>query len=127
MEYFIVYLLGAALYGLAELLWRGWTHWTMLLCGGLCFTLIYIISGSGLGRVRKWILCAAVITAVEFETGLLVNLTLGWGVWDYSDMPLNLMGQICPAFTLAWLALSVPGTALCTLLRRRFGYRSLDQ
>lgn len=118
MEYFIVYLLGAALYGLAELLWRGWTHWTMLLCGGLCFTLIYIISGSGLGRVRKWILSAAVITAVEFETGLLVNLTLGWGVWDYSDMPLNLMGQICPAFTLAWLALSVPGTALCALLRR---------
>ena len=58
------------------------------------------------------------ITAVEFETGLLVNLTLGWGVWDYSDMPLNLMGQICPAFTLAWLALSVPGTELCTLLRR---------
>lgn len=114
-------MLGAVLYGLSELLWRGWTHWTMLLCGGLCFMLMYIISGSGLDRVKSVILSAAVITAVEFETGLLVNLTLGWSVWDYSDRPLNLMGQICPTFTLVWLGLSVPGMALCTRLRRRLG------
>ncbi len=119
-EYFVVYLLGAVLYGLTELLWRGWTHWTMLLCGGLCFTLMYIISGSGLSRMKRLILCAAVITTVEFETGLLVNLALGWNVWDYSAMPLNLLGQICPAFTFVWLGISVPGTALCTRLRRRF-------
>ncbi len=117
MEYLIVYFLGAALYGLAELLWRGWTHWTMLLCGGLCFTLMYIIADSTLKRTQKWIACAAVITAVEFETGLLVNLILGWDVWDYSDMRFNLMGQICPAFTLVWLGLSIPGTALCSKLR----------
>lgn len=117
MEYFIIYLLGAVLYGLAELLWRGWTHWTMLLCGGLCFLLMYMIADSSLKRTQKWVLCAAVITAVEFETGLLINLILGWDVWDYSDMPMNLLGQICPAFTLAWLGLSIPGTALCDLLR----------
>lgn len=118
MEYLIVCLLGAVLYGTAELLWRGWTHWTMLLCGALCFTLMYIISGSKLKRAQKYLLCAAVITTVEFETGLLVNLILEWGVWDYSDMRFNLLGQICPAFTLAWLALSVPGTFLCEKLRK---------
>ena len=120
MEFFLVYAIGGLLYGLMELLWRGWTHWTMVLCGGLCFTLMYLISALNMPLVRKWILCAAVITAVEFLTGCLVNLRLGWQVWDYSGLPYNLLGQICPHFLLLWLALSVPGVALCTAIRQAF-------
>lgn len=120
MEFVLVYLIGGMLYGLTELLWRGWTHWTMLLCGGLCFTLMYLISMSGIELVKKWVLSAAAITTVEFLTGCLVNLRLGWQVWDYSDMPYNLLGQICPQFLLLWLALSIPGVALCTALRSFF-------
>ena len=117
MEALLIYALGALLYGVTELLWRGWTHWSMLLCGGLCFSLMYRIAQTGLCNVKKYILSAAVITAVEFETGIVLNLLLGWDVWDYSDMPLNLMGQICPAYSLGWLLLSVPGMALCSALR----------
>ena len=120
MEFVFVYTLGAVLYGAAELLWRGWTHWTMLLCGGLCFFLMYLISSAPLPLWRKWVLSSAVITAVEFETGIVVNLLLGWDVWDYSDMPVNLLGQICPEFSLCWLLLSVPGIALCALIRSLF-------
>lgn len=118
MEFLLVYILGGVLYALMELLWRGWTHWTMLLCGGLCFTLMYRISLFQMPLVFKWPLCAAAITAVEFLTGCLVNLRLGWGVWDYSGLPGNVLGQICPQFLLLWLALSVPGVALCAALRR---------
>lgn len=118
MEYLLVYLSGAALYGLLELCWRGWTHWTMLLCGGFCFTLMYFISMSAMPLWRKCLLSATAITTVEFYTGCLVNLRLGWQVWDYSAMPFNLLGQICPQFLLLWLALSLPGLGLCTLLRR---------
>ena len=64
MEYLVVYLSGAALYGLLELSWRGWTHWTMLLCGGFCFTLMYFVSMSVLPLWRKCLLCAAAITTV---------------------------------------------------------------
>ena len=120
MEFLFVYMLGGVLYGLMELLWRGWTHWTMVLCGGFCFTLMYLISTTGLPAVKKWLLCAAAITTVEFLTGCLVNLRLGWQVWDYSNMPGNLLGQICPQFLLLWLALSVPGVALCSAIRRLF-------
>lgn len=58
--------------------------------------------------VKKAIMCTFAITALEFITGCIVNLRMGWDVWDYSSMPLNLLGQICPAFSIMWLALSVP-------------------
>ena len=37
-----IFLLGALGYGAVETLWRGGTHWTMLLTGGVCFLLIYL-------------------------------------------------------------------------------------
>ncbi len=120
MEYILVYAAGGLLYALLELLWRGWTHWTMVLCGGACFLLMYLISALPVPLARKWLLCAAAITAVEFCTGCLVNLRLGWKIWDYSGLPFNLLGQVCPHFVLLWLALSVPGVELCSALRRLF-------
>lgn len=118
MEYILIYLSGAALYGLLELFWRGWTHWTMLLCGGACFLLMYLIQPFPLPLWRKCVLSASAITTVEFYTGCIVNLALGWQVWDYSCLPWNLLGQICPQFLLLWLALSPPGLWLCSRLRR---------
>ena len=47
------------------------------------------------------------VTALEFITGLIVNVWLGLNVWDYSNLPLNLMGQICLPFFFAWVGLSV--------------------
>lgn len=120
MELLFIYLTGAALYGLLELSWRGWTHWSMLLCGGFCFSIMYLISGLNGALWRKCMLCAFAITTVEFFTGCLVNLRLHWQVWDYSAMPCNLLGQICPQFLLLWLVLSVPGLWLCSGLRRLF-------
>ena len=120
MELLPVFALGSILYGLTEILWRGWTHWTMLLCGGICFTLMYLVSGSGLSLVKKWLLSTCIITTVEFVAGCIVYLRLLWQVWDYSSLPFNLLGQICPRFILMWFALSIPGVALCTLLHRLF-------
>ena len=49
--------------------------------------------------------CAALVTAVELAAGVVLNLWLGIGVWDYSQMPGNLWGQICPQFTVFWWGL----------------------
>ena len=115
-ELLTVFSLGGVAYGGIELLWRGHTHWTMLLLGGLCCVAIYLIaSRSGLGLIRQYILCAAVITTLEFVTGAVVNRALGWSVWDYSAMRFNLCGQICARYTLYWLALSIPACALSRL------------
>ena len=60
METLLIYILGAGLYGLVEIIWRGWTHWTMLLCGGACFTFMYIISAAALPLWAKCLISAAV-------------------------------------------------------------------
>lgn len=118
MEFLIVYLLGAVLYGTAENLWRGWTHWSMLLLGGACFSLMYLISAAPLPFAAKLLFSALGITVLEFLTGCLVNLSLGWQVWDYSALPLNILGQVCPLYSFLWLLLSAPGLLLCSALRR---------
>lgn len=118
MELITVYAIGGVLYALMEILWRGWTHWTMILCGGLCFTLMYLISCLPMALLKKLVMCTAIITTVEFLTGCLVNLVLKWDVWDYSSVPGNILGQICPVYSLMWLGLSYPGMLLCRFLRR---------
>jgi len=120
LEFGFVYVLGALGYGAIELCWRGHTHWTMLLLGGLCFALMYAVDTRTRFRLwQKWLLCAALVTTLEFLSGCLLNLVLGWAVWDYSAAPGNLLGQVCPAYALAWLGLSVPCSGLCLALRRR--------
>ena len=113
-----MFLFGGFGYGLIEILWRGRTHWSMVLCGGFCFLLMYLISGLPLSLIKKCLLSTAAICAVEFYTGCLVNLRLGWQIWDYSAERFNVLGQICPRFALLWLLLSLPGLRLCELLRR---------
>jgi len=109
LEFAFIFICGAIGYGSIEMLWRGYTHWTMLLLGGLCLYLIYIISTRMNDALwKKLLMCASVVSCLEFVVGCLINLRLGWAVWDYSDMPMNLFGQICPTFCLMWLLLSLP-------------------
>lgn len=75
-----------------------------------------------LSKKRKnpnWKFClegAGMITATEFLVGLIVNKKLKWGVWDYSNLPLNLMGQICPLYSFFWILLCRPGNKICKRL-----------
>ena len=112
------FFLGGGLYGLCEMLFRGWTHWTMLLAGGISGLLLYWTGGMKLRRWRRCVLGMGLITTVEFLFGCVLNLRLGLRVWDYSGHFGNLLGQICPLFSLFWLLLSLPGTLLCDALRR---------
>ncbi len=114
------FFLGGMLYGLCELIYRGRTHWTMLLAGGLCLLLLYLLGALPLRLWQRCLLGMGLITAVEFLVGCVVNLWLGWGVWDYSARFGNLLGQICPLYSLYWLGLSLPASLLCDLLRRLF-------
>ena len=57
--------------------------------------------------MTKAIACAAVVTVVEFIFGVVFNLWLKMNVWDYSNMPFNLLGQICPLFSLMWVGLAL--------------------
>ena len=102
----ILFLIGGFLYVFIELLWRRHSHWSMFLLGGICFLYAGIQN-----EYTEWnkplilqsIQAAIFITAAEFLTGCIVNLWLKWNVWDYSNLPFNLFGQICLPFSILWI------------------------
>lgn len=49
--------------------------------------------------------------------GLSSQPVAGWNVWDYSDQPFNLLGQICLSYTLLWIPLSAVAIVLDDFLR----------
>lgn len=122
-KYLFLFCIGGGIYCLIELAFRGHTHPSMFAVGGICF----IICGC-LNEIIPWdmtiqkqmLICAVTITAIEFVAGLILNVWLRLNVWDYSRMPLNIMGQICLPFTVAWYFLSAAGIILDDYLRYWF-------
>ena len=115
-----VFTFGGLCYGLLEILWRGETHISMFVVGGLCFLIISMIDGStvfGGSLLLEAPICALCVTAVELISGVIVNMNMNLGVWDYSEVPLNLWGQICLPFSAIWLGLSIPAALAARILR----------
>ncbi len=115
--------IGAFLYLLTEILYRGYTHWAMAILGGLCFVLVGFINEYLSWDTPLWlqgIIGAFIITSLEFAFGLVLNIWLGLGIWDYSKMPFNLLGQICLPFTIAWFFLAIVAIVLDDWLRHWF-------
>lgn len=109
LQYVLLFLIGGFAYGGIEILFRGYSHISMLVAGGICFILIGLINEvyrGDIAFVSQMAISAAIITVVEFVTGLIVNIWLDLDVWDYSSQPFNLMGQICILYILIWFFLS---------------------
>ena len=102
-------LAGAMGYPALELLWRGRTHYSMAVAGGVSAMLIKRIQRTPFSRTAKSLLCGMGITGVEYLCGCIWNRK--YQVWDYRGTPLNYRGQICLPFTLAWCGLSAAALA----------------
>lgn len=118
---FVIFSIGGISYGAIEILWRKYTHWTMLIAGGVCFLILFKIFDkfNQLTMIKKCLTGTGVITAVEFLCGCIVNIGFKMNVWDYSNLPFNIMGQICPIYSLIWAGLTVPISFICSFLRKR--------
>lgn len=105
-------MIGGVSYYFIEILWRGYSHLGMFVLGGLCFVLIGSINeydfipGSNL-LIQLGISCL-LITILELIFGLVLNVWLELGVWDYSNLNFNFMGQICLRYSVFWFVLSLP-------------------
>lgn len=114
-EYLFLGAFGGCLYYIFEVIFRGFSHWTMFLLGGLCFLFFYIQ-----GRLLNWqeplwrqvIRCIIFVTAMEFITGIIVNKWLNLGVWDYTGLPFQIFGQICLPFMIIFSGLCLIGILL---------------
>ena len=120
-EYAAVFAAGGVGYTLLELIWRGYSHWTMALTGGACLTFIYI-NEKNYSSSPIWKRCLAgtlFISTAELAVGFVVNILLRWNVWDYSKRMFNLFGQICPLYSGLWFLLCIPVISLCRFMRAR--------
>ncbi|MCD8356646.1 MAG: putative ABC transporter permease [Clostridia bacterium] len=116
----VLFICGAIGYAGIEILWRGYTHWTMAVLGGALFLLLGGLNEWFLWDMPLWWQCiigAAIVTDAEFITGFILNIWLGLGIWDYSGMWGNLFGQICPQYMLAWVGLSLVAIIIDDWLR----------
>ena len=92
----------------------------MAITGGACFLGLFIISTRDKEKPLL-ILClegSLLITVLEFIAGSIVNLLLGWHVWDYSALPFHLFGQICLLYSVIWFFMCIPGIKLCRILQK---------
>ena len=120
LKHAVLALCGGCVYFLIEMAWRGHSHWTMAVLGGVCFVLIGDINEfipSNMPLILQGAIGSGIVTVLELVSGIILNLWLGLGIWDYSNMPFNLLGQICLPFTLLWVALSIVAVVLDDWLR----------
>lgn len=105
---------GGTVYYFLEVVWKLLREeperisWTMLVVA-----IILCIPVEQCGAEPPWscplwlqaLACAGLVTAVELAAGLVLNIWLRLGIWDYSHLWGNLWGQICPQFSALWWGL----------------------
>ena len=114
-EYLFIWALGGSLYYTFELVFRGFSHWSMFVLGGICMV-FFTVQGQMLhwqDPLWRQILRGTIfITVMEFITGIIVNKWMHLQVWDYTDQPFQLFGQICLPFALIFSGLCALGILL---------------
>lgn len=122
-KYEFLFFVGATIYVIIEKLYRGYSHWTMFLLGGICFIALGLINEVipwDMPLLLQMFIGGMIITVLELITGCIVNLWLGWNVWDYSELPFNLWGQISLFSSIVWVGLSLVGIVLDDFIRWKF-------
>jgi uncharacterized membrane protein len=108
---------GGSAYGVLEILWRGFTHISMIILGGICFVGLLHISKYKLNLAVKSLVGGTMITIAELFVGIVLNIWLGLGIWDYSGQRFQLLGQVSLLYFFLWCGLSFLVLVGCRLAR----------
>lgn len=104
----ILFLIGAIIYPCIELIYKaGNTHWTMALVGGIALTTVIDVNiiFKKVPLIFRAIVATLSVTLIELISGLIINKWLQLKVWDYTNSPYNICGQICLKFSIYWFLL----------------------
>lgn len=117
----LILLVGGVGYCALEIIWRGYTHPAMALCGAVCFYFIYRLCARHpyTSIILRALLGAAFITLTELLAGCLFNIALGWKIWDYSRLPYQFLGQISLHYSVVWFFLSILLCGIARIIRRK--------
>jgi len=120
IKLFILFSIGGLIYYIIEIIWREYSHISMFILGGLCFLLIGLINEFLTYMVPLWkqqLISTGIVTILEFNFGLILNIIFKLNIWDYSNLPFNILGQVCLQFSIAWFFLSAMAIILDDYLR----------
>ena len=120
LKYIYLFIIGGLIYTSLEVMFRGYSHWTMGILGGVCFILLGLIN-----EILPWdmpltiqmLIGCMIITVLEFISGCILNIWLKMNIWDYSNLPFNLLGQICLPFSILWYFVSSIGIIVDDYIR----------
>lgn len=122
LERAMLFLLGGGGYLAVELAWRGASHWTMFLAGGICLCVLQALAVRPVCLPLAAGAGAAAVSGLEVCIGLACREVLHIVVWDYSAEWGNLAGLVCPRYCLYWFLLC--GWVILVLrVARRFTVR----
>lgn len=110
MKYAFLFITGGFAYGGIENIFRGYSHISMFIAGGICFILIGLLNevySWDMALLSQMVISALIITGIELVSGIIVNVWLKLNIWDYTPLPYNFMGQICLLYTNIWFLLSL--------------------
>ncbi len=124
-EDLLMFPIGALGYGLIEILWRGYTHPSMLTAGGICFVFFAKIGEifKKANLFTKAVIGSCFVTFIELLFGILFNIMLKKDVWDYSKIPFNFKGQICLLYSVFWALLSLAFIPMAVKVKGRLQNR----
>lgn len=110
----LLWFFGGTLYFLLEVAYKTITghpdriSWTMLVLAVLLTMPVERCGAELPWECPLWLQalsCVVLVPLTEFVAGVVLNLWLCLDVWDYSDLPFNLLGQICPQYAIVWWGL----------------------
>lgn len=119
-KYLILFLIGGITYYFIEILYRGYSHFSMIIVGGLCFILIGSInnfSNKEIPLLLQMFISVFIIDFIELISGIIINKILLLDVWDYSNLRFNFLGQISLRSSITWFFLSFMSIYVYDLLR----------
>lgn len=120
LKYLTLFLIGGITYYFIEIAYRGYSHFSMVIVGGLCFILIGSInelSNKEIPLLLQMLISVLLVDIVELISGIIINRILLLNVWDYSQLKYNFLGQISLNSSIAWFFLSLFAIYMDDLLR----------
>ncbi|WP_455539920.1 putative ABC transporter permease [Terrisporobacter sp.] len=130
LKYFTLFIIGGITYYFMEIFYRGYSHFSMIIVGGICFILIGAInefSHKEISLLLQMIISVLIIDTIELVSGIIINKILLLNVWDYSNLRFNLLGQISLRSSIAWFFLSLLAIYMDDLLRRAIFHEQIPK
>lgn len=116
----VLFIIGGIIYYFIETLWRGYSYVSMFFVGGLCFVFIGMINVFLSFDTPIWkqqFIATVIVTLIELAAGIVLNKWLNMSIWDYSNLPFNLWGQVSLHYSIGWFVLSAAAIILDDWLR----------